>query len=57
MERIRTRRRVGLSAAVVSVVMAGHAWFLVEAAGADCLPCVYVTNGDPYVYVEVCPPV
>lgn len=24
---------------------------------ADCLPCVYVRNTDPWVYVEVCSPV
>lgn len=26
-------------------------------ARAECLPCVYVENSNPYVYVEVCPPV
>lgn len=26
-------------------------------AAADCLPCVYVRNTDPWVYVEVCSPV
>lgn len=26
------------------------------AAGADCLPCVYVRNDSPYFYAEVCTP-
>lgn len=51
------KRKIVAFFAMLGVVLTGHGLFLATTAQAECLPCVYVRNSDPYVYVEVCPPV